>query len=114
MGYKKIKFVFNDADVETVLHFPNNESNYQAAQIIANETNKNLEEELSASASGLPESKISKKVSLEFVNGYKEIGLDSKAAKLIQLETGEVYFKELMFLYFSSCFKIRSSRRSMS
>lgn len=92
---KKVKFVFNGANEEMVLHFPKNESNYQAAQIIANETDKNIEENLAAPASDLPESKISKKVSLEFVNGHKEVGLYSKAAKLIQLETGEVYFKEL-------------------
>lgn len=92
---KKIKFVFNGADEETVLHFPNNESNYLAAQIIANEADKNIEENLAAPASDLLEGKISKKVSLEFVNGHKEVGLKSKIAKLIQLESGEVYFKEL-------------------
>lgn len=32
---------------------------------------------------------------MQFVNGYKEVEHHSKAAKLIQLETGEVYFKEL-------------------
>lgn len=44
LDVKKIMFVFTGADEESILHFPNNESNYSATQVIANETDKNIEE----------------------------------------------------------------------
>lgn len=93
---KKIMFEFNgDADGVT-LSFPNNRLNFRSIQTIAQKTGVDIEEiQLQFSPSKTATGKVSKKVSLEFVNGHKEVGLKSRGAKLIQLENGYVYFKEI-------------------
>lgn len=93
---KKIIFEFHgDAD-EVKLPFPKNTLNFQSIQTIAQKTGVDIDEiQLQSAPSKTATEKISKKVSLEFVNGHKEVGLNSKVAKLIQLESGDVYFKQI-------------------
>lgn len=92
---KKIIFEFNHDAERVQLSFPNNKLNFQSIQTIAQKTRTEIEEiQLHSPPSSTLEGKISKKVSLEFVNGHKEVGLKYKTAELIQLESGDVYFKE--------------------